>query len=112
MKKINGNIIAYLQRSVTMENEIGEAVRQWETVKTIKGYLDMKSEGTDTGSFNVRAEQSTHIFICQYPGNGFNADIENKRLLINSEVYEILMIDDPLGVSEHYEIYLRYKGGV
>ncbi len=112
MKKINGNIIAYLQRAVTSENEIGEAVRQWETVKTLKGYLDMKSESTDTGSFNARAEQSTHIFICQYPENGINADIENKRLLINSEVYEILMIDDPMGMSEHCEIYLRYKGGV
>ncbi len=35
----------------------------------------------------------------------------NARMIVNSEVYEILLIDDPMGMHSHLEIYLKYVGG-
>ena len=32
-------------------------------------------------------------------------------MLINGEVYEVLLYDDPVQLHEHLEIYLKYVGG-
>ena len=36
---------------------------------------------------------------------------ENARMLVNGNVYQILLIDDPMGLHKHLEIYLKYVGG-
>ena len=40
-----------------------------------------------------------------------DATSENARFIINGLVYDILLIDDPMGMHEHLEIYLRFVGG-
>lgn len=36
---------------------------------------------------------------------------ENARMVVNGKVYEILLIDDPMELHQHLEIFLRYVGG-
>ena len=36
---------------------------------------------------------------------------DNARMIVNGEVYEILLIDDPMNMHDHLEIYLRFIGG-
>lgn len=36
---------------------------------------------------------------------------ENARIIINGVIYDILLIDNPMGMNEHLEIYLKYIGG-
>ena len=36
---------------------------------------------------------------------------ENARMVIHGAVYEILLIDNPMNMNEHLEIYLRFIGG-
>ena len=36
---------------------------------------------------------------------------ENARMVIDGMVYEILLIDNPMNMNEHLEIYLRFIGG-
>lgn len=36
---------------------------------------------------------------------------ENARMIVNDNQYQILLIDDPMGLHKHLEIYLKYVGG-
>lgn len=36
---------------------------------------------------------------------------ENARMVIQRSVYDILLIDNPMNMNEHLEIYLRFIGG-
>lgn len=42
-----------------------------------------------------------------------NVDVtsDNARMVVDGKVYEILLIDDPMHMHEHLEIYLKYIGG-
>lgn len=35
---------------------------------------------------------------------------ENARLLINGKIYDIVLIDNPMELNQHYEIYLKEVG--
>lgn len=109
MTNIGGNIEAILQVKSTEKNEIGEAEKTWVDAHSLTGWLDLQS-GDSTTNFNAKTQESTHIFLCDYePLEGINTD--NARMVINSEVYEIQLIDNPMNMNQHLEIYLKYIGG-
>lgn len=84
-----------------------------------------------------KVQESTHIFLCDFTNlknlstdwvwNPFSfltgvisktdeqetVDVtsDNARMVVNGEVYEILLIDDPMNMHDHLEIYLRFIGG-
>lgn len=105
---IGGNIKAILQRKATTKNEIGESVSDWTDIQTLYGYLDLISGDSQYSTYNAKVEESTHLFIMDY------VEITDKeidtRLLINNEPYEITLIDNPMGLNKHIEIYLKYTG--
>lgn len=107
---IIGNINAEIQRYSSEKNEIGENVKTWVTVQTLKGFLDLRSGDSDYRSFDAKVEDSTHIFICDYTplSDGINA--ETCRMLIKGKTYDIMLIDNPMELDEHYEIYLKFVG--
>ena len=109
--KIGGNTEAVLQTFESTENEIGEAVKTWNSIMTVNGFLDLIGEDTDIGSFKTKLQQSTHVFICDFFPLPFSPESGNSRFLIGGGVYDILFIDDPMGLSGHYEFYLKYTGG-
>ena len=117
---IGGNTLALLQvRSDGNKNAIGERVNSWIDKKTILGWLDLSTGDSNRSNFYAKIQESTHIFLCDYfdfdgsAGKQDNAEItsNNSRLVVNGKVYDVLLIDDPMGAHEHLEIYLKYVGG-
>lgn len=116
MKGIGGNLTATIQVNTgTTRNEIGEHVKTWTDVQTIKGWLDLQSGGADYTKMNAKIQESTHIFIGDYVELDKRIKAENSRLLLgNGEaalVYDILLIDDPMEMHQQLEIYLKFTGG-
>lgn len=105
---IGGNIEAILQqKNGFITNDIGERIHKWSDVQRIHGWLDL-SAGESKYTYNTKLQESTHIFLCDYvPIDRFADD---KRLIVNGLSYDVLLIDDPMELHQHLEIYLRYVG--
>lgn len=108
---IIGNLNAQIQKCKPEKNEIGELIKSWETVQTIKGFLELRSGGSDYRSFDAKTEDSTHIFICDYIPLAEGVTAENSRMLIKGKAYDIMLIDNPMEINSHYEIFLKFIGG-
>lgn len=135
---IGGNIQALLQvKKENGKNSIGERVNTWVDCTSILGWLDLSTGDSNHMTFSAKIQESTHIFLCDFTTltnlstewvwNPFSfltgvisktdgqesVDItsDNARMVISGKVYEILLIDDPMEMHEHLEIYLRFIGG-
>ena len=105
---IGGNIEAVVQRiSGSTTNRIGETILTWVDMCKLRGWLDLSS-GESRYTYNAKLQESTHIFLTDYTPIDQNAS--DKRLVVNGVIYEILLIDDPMGLHEHLEIYLKFVG--
>ena len=108
---IGGNTIARLQISTTTKNEIGESVKEWNTIHNIAGFLDLSSGDSTYTSFNAKIQESTHVFVSDWKQLDSSVKAENSRMLVNGGVYDVKLIDDPMGLHKQLEIYLKYTGG-
>lgn len=110
---IGGNLNATIQISTTAKNAIGESVKAWEDVQTIKGWLDLSSGDSGYNSFYTKIQESTHIFIGDYVTLDSRITAEHSRAIINGKTYDVMLIDNPmeLGSGSHLEIYLKFTGG-
>lgn len=108
---IGGNVTALLQiKDSRTKNAIGERETAWADVVRIKGFLDLSSGDSKHTTFNAKIQESTHIFLCDFQSfKGVTS--ENARMLIDGQVYQIQLIDNPMGLNQHLEIYLKYVGG-
>ena len=105
---IGGNIVAVLQQKSGSEtNALGERIHTWVDVQSLCGWLDLSS-GDSKFTYDAKLQESTHIFITDYSPIDRNAN--DKRLLVNGVVYEVLLIDDPMELHQHLEITLKYLG--
>jgi SPP1 family predicted phage head-tail adaptor len=105
---IGGNLqVKIQQQKGSTTNSIGEAIPDWVDYKTLTGWLDL-SNGDSKYTHDVKLQESTHIFICDY--TAIDRKAEDKRLTVNGLVYDILLIDDPMELHEQLEIYLKYVG--
>ena len=88
MKKIGGNITAFLQlKTGTVRNEIGEVVPQWTTLHTITGFLYLSAGDSKYVTYDAKIQESTHIFICDYLALDNRIKAENSRLMLNGKAY-------------------------
>lgn len=117
---MDGNTTALLQVKTTTKDKIGAAVPSWVTVVELQGFLDYQSGDARIGSFNAKIQETTHIFICDFKpipnevvieGKKYNVNSENSHMVIDSQEYNVLHIDDPMNLHRHLEIYLKYTGG-
>lgn len=134
---IGGNISALLQVKGNMvKNSIGACEYDWLDCTSLFGWLDLSTGDSKRTTFNAKIQESTHIFLCDFTSlknlstkwvwNPFNfitgiinqdeektVDVtsDNARVVIQGVVYEILLIDNPMNMNEHLEIYLRFIGG-
>lgn len=107
---IGGNLqVTIQQKAGSTANGIGERVTNWVDYRTLTGWLDL-SNGDSKYTHDVKLQESTHIFLCDY--TPIDRKAENKRLTVNGSVYDILLIDDPMEMHEQLEIYLKYVGGL
>lgn len=106
---IGGNTQAVLQQNTgSATNAIGEGVSEWKDVATLVGFLDLSSGDSKYSTYDAKLQESTHIFLCDY--TTIDRNPTNKRMVIDGLNYDVLLIDDPMELHQHLEIYLRYVG--
>lgn len=108
---IGGNKQAEIQISTITENAIAEPVKAWETVQTMKGWLDQQSGDSKYTTYNAKIQESTHIFLADYVPLDKRIKAENSRAVIDGHVYDIMLLDNPMELNLQWEIYLKYTGG-
>ena len=134
---IRGNKKAVMQLMTgTTKNAIGGREPLWEDVMELPGFLDYQAGEAGNTNFNAKIQETTHIFLCDYAGMvalgtewlwndldfefSFISEIsgetipitaENARVIVGGSRYDVLLIDDPMGLHKHLEIYLKYTGG-
>lgn len=108
---IGGNTVAEIKVRSTTKNEIGATTKAWTTVQSITGWLDLSSGDSKYSSFNAKIQESTHVFVADYVQLNAQIKAENSRMVVNGAVYDVLLIDDPMGMHYQLEIYLKYTGG-
>lgn len=113
MKGIGGNVDAIIQISVTEKNEIGEQVKEWKDVQTLRGWLDLATGRSGYAAFYAKVQESTHIFIGDYVPLDNRIDADNSRMIVKGKVYDIMLLDNPMEMEgrSQWEIYLKYTGG-
>ena len=105
---IGGNIEAVLQqKNGSTTNEIGEKIHNWVDVQRLTGWLDMTA-GDSKYTYRAKIQESTHIFLCDYVP--IDKKTDDKRLVVNGDTFDVLFIDDPMGLHQQLEIYLRSVG--
>lgn len=112
---IGGNITGYIQTKSGAKNSIGEKVPTWVNAvgltEGLKGWLDLSQGDSKRTNFNTKIEESTHVFVCDYNAALDTLKPEGCRMVINSKVYDVLLIDNPMEMNQQNEVYLRYVGG-
>lgn len=135
---VGGNIYALLQvKARGAKNGIGAFEYEWLDCTSLHGWLDLSNGDSKRTVFNAKIQESTHIFLCDFTSlknlstrwvwnpfsflNGvinqddaqetIDATSENAKLVIQGAEYEILLIDNPMNMNDHLEIYLRFIGG-
>ena len=117
---IGGNKTVILQVHTTGKNRIGEPVEAWHDVMYLTGYLDLSGGDSKYTTYNAKMQESTHLFICDYvsipkeinvDGKNIRVNAENCRMMADSQVYDVLIIDNPMELNQQLEIYMKYTGG-
>lgn len=117
---ISGNTKAVLQVNTVTQNAIGEQVKSWHDVVELTGFIDLQSGDSKYNTFNAKIQESTHVLICDYTpipdtleieGKIVRVGAENARIVANGKRYDVLLIDDPMELHRHLEIFLRFTGG-
>lgn len=108
---IEGNTIAEIKVRSTTKNEIGATTQAWTTVQSIKGWLDLMGGDSKYSTYNAKLQESTHVFVADYVPLDASISAESSRMVVNGGMYDIMLIDDPMGMHKQLEIFLKYTGG-
>ncbi|MCM1193339.1 MAG: hypothetical protein NC123_16435 [Butyrivibrio sp.] len=115
MAHIGGNTKGWVQVKSVEPDEYALDRTVWRNAfqKPLTGVLDLT--GADVShKLMKRVEDAEYIFLCDYTDltvDGKKLNTENSRMLIDGQIYEVLLYDDPMQLHEHLEIYLKYVGG-
>ena len=107
---IGGNATAILQTMETKSNAIGEMETTWRKSRELKGYLDLMSGDSRYQTYDAKIQESTHVFVCDYVPLGAEIGARNARLVVDGRRYDVMLIDDPMGLHRQLEIYLKMVG--
>lgn len=109
---VGGNMTGTIQIRKPKRNAIGETVIEWQDAQTLRGYLDFANGDSRYNNYNAKVQESTHIFIGDYVALAEGVTAENCRMLVAGLPYDVMLIDDPMNLHRHLEIYLRFTGGL
>lgn len=87
---------------------IGGLIDDWGLFQSVSGYLDLLTGADNTNQQNAFTEDSTHILVVPYCVAG----ITDKMRVIdsNNRIYAITYSDNPVNISHHTELYLKFEG--
>lgn len=109
---IGGNVELTVYNKLSYDkNEIGEVESSNSEGEKIMGFLDYISGSADLSKFHAKVEESTHVFICDYADKAwmFNSAVTKCNVTGYGD-FQILLVDDPMGLHQHIEVYLKYIG--
>lgn len=115
MDRIGGNIACELRnKSGYTNNSIGEKIPSESLLTTLYGFLDLVNGDSKYTVYNSKIQESTHIFICDYQELPLVDDRKVKasdlKAYINGSQYDVTLLDNPMELNKHWEIYLKYVG--
>lgn len=109
MNNIGGNCdLKLLKKSQGVVDSIGKPKEIWTDYKSIKGWLDLSSGSSFRETYNTKIQESSHIFICDYVE--ITEKVTNLKAECKGKEYDVLLIDNPMELNEHLEIFLKYVG--
>lgn len=113
MKLIGGNKTIEIQIRTATDNDIGEQLETWETVETLKGFLDLMNGDSKYTNYNTKIQESTHVFICDYKLLDSKIKSDTARIWDpkTQNYYDVMLIDNPMDLNYQLEFYLKYTGG-
>ncbi|EPY2274506.1 head-tail adaptor protein [Clostridium sporogenes] len=88
------------------DNGIGGFMEEEGELFKVLGFLDLLS-GDEANTNNAFIQESSHILITD-----FREDINTKYWIVDSKnnKYDITLVDDPVSMHDHLEIYLKFMG--
>lgn len=113
---IGGNTTLSIKRKTGeyTKNSVGERVPVVADYIDLYGFLDLSNVDTKYTVFNAKIQESDHIFICDYVEmpliNGQMPKTSELTATNNGNEYDVILIDNPMNLNKHIEVYLRYKG--
>lgn len=89
-----------------IDNGIGGFIEEDVKLFSIKGYLDWYT-GQESDAYNAVLQDTTHILLTDYRN-----DISTDYFVVDeaSNRYDIILVDDPVTLNHHLEIYLKFIG--
>ena len=99
-----------VMKLIKKDNGIGVHTDKEDEVFKLQGFLDLAQgfgANGENSNLNSFLQESTHILITDY-----REDISNKNWIIDSKGnrYNIVLVDDPVSMHHHLEIYLKFIG--
>ena len=111
MGGIGGNVMARVARSVKGKNAQGIPVEESTTaIMKIVGWLDYQDGKAAHQAYEAKLQDTTHVFLSDYDPDFAKLSTSNLFLLAGGRRYEVLLIDDPMGMHEHLETFLKHVG--
>jgi len=113
MHGIGGNTECSIQIKTVTTNAMGGQVKDWRTVQTLRGWLDLSGGEARYGTYNAKIQESTHVFVADYTPLDGRIAAETARAIIDGKHYDITLMDNPMGLGKRsqWEIFLKYTGG-
>lgn len=109
MSDIGGNCdLKLLKKLDGVVDRIGKNNEAWDDLVTIRGFLDLSSGSSFRETYNAKVQESSHVFICDYVE--ITEKATNLKAECNGMEFDVTLIDDPMGLHEHLEIFLKYVG--
>lgn len=93
-------------KKTQVDNGIGGFKESNKFIMNIKGFLDLNS-GSERTTYGTFMQESTHILLTDYVEG-----ITNDMILVdsNKNVLQIDLVDNPVSLNQHLEIYVRFTG--
>ena len=108
---IGGNCIAQIQKRTVTKDKYGEQIPSWSRVMEITGWLDIQTGMAVYTAYNTKIEDSSHVFVADYVKLPDDVTSENSRFVCDGKIFDITLIDDPMGRHRQLEFFLKYTGG-
>lgn len=108
---VGGNVSAAVMRERRERNEKGVyRTVEAEHVMDVTGWLDYQSGQASHQAYQAKTEDTTHVLVSDYDEAYAALSTSGLWLEVGGRRYEVLLIDDPMGLHAHIEAYLRCVG--
>lgn len=108
MGGVGGNIVAKVLRTTGDKNDKGVyTTGEPQQIMELCGWLDYQSGEVGHLAYQAAVQDSTHVFVSDYRADYADLSEVGLSLEIGGKSYEVKLIDDPMGMHEHMETYLR-----